>query len=941
MLSSGDAAARDGIRPFTSAAMTHSRPRTPLVATVLAFVAVLLAAWPATAATGVALPTLERPTDVTSGWVYRLGDDLAWADPDFDDSGWERGGLDKAWSSVNQARFSGYSWFRLRVRLPQGKGRPDGPLGIALGRLPYGCYEVYAGGKLVARYGSLPPETVPPIEHPEAFVILAELVDGDGSLVVALRVWRDPAFARPARVLGGRPVGPFAVGTFDDVRELVANANLKAYRSDLPVAICAALLILVGLYHLHLYSRRRALREYLWFGVIALVAPVNILFCSELGASLLPSATSAALVMCSFHVNAAAWVEFLALLFGWRVPWWARAYQAVQVAFAVLAITVPQFALGTIGIVTSVSFLPMPLVWIVVVPWLAWRGNREARTICFGVVLFGLARAYAAASAVFLLPSLPLGHWALGILILSIAASLANRFTRVYSELDSLNHELETKVEQRTAELEDTVARLQVSERESREAHDAALDASRAKSVFLANMSHELRTPLNAVIGFAQVLERGSDVRGEARESLRIIQRAGEHLLGLINDVLSISKIEAGKLTLVEQPFDLPALLRAVQAIVRVRAEDRGLDVVFDLDPYLPKVVVGDEGKLRQVLLNLLGNAVKFTERGGVTLRASWRDGVAAFEVEDTGVGIRDEEIGTLFEAFHQTESGRGSKEGTGLGLVISREIVRLMGGDISVVSVPGLGTTFRFDVRVAVSQAAVAAPDGRRVAELEPGHGPVRVLIVDDKDENRLLLVNLLTAVGFEVQEAADGRQAIDVWDRWRPDAIFMDIRMPVLDGREATREIRRREVTAGHCKIIALTASAFEHERDDILTSGTDDFVTKPFRVETIFAKLAEHLGVRYRYDDEGARRATDGAAALLTPERMAALPPERLRHLYEALNNGDVQAAAIAAERIDDDDAPVGRALLARIKQYRIEELIELLETVGARAATNRHG
>jgi len=404
-------------------------------------------------------------------------------------------------------------------------------------------------------------------------------------------------------------------------------------------------------------------------------------------------------------------------------------------------------------------------------------------------------------------------------------------------------------LEAREAELEDLVAQ-RTSEIEA--AKQQALEASRAKSLFLANMSHELRTPLSAVLGFAQLLDRSADLSDRHHEELSIIQRSGEHLLGLINDVLSLSKIEAGSFTRLDRPFDLHEMLASVHSIVKVRAEAKDLDLAFDVGAEVPRTVSGDEGKLRQVLINLLGNAVKFTERGRVTLRVRWSGGRAAFEVEDTGPGISEDEMAKLFRAFSQTESGLSAKEGTGLGLVISRQIVRLLGGDIGVRSQVGAGTTFSFDVELPSSSEAVAPRRHRRVASLAAGQEPVRVLVADDTLENRLLLTRLLGGAGFDVREAVDGAEAFEEWERWRPHLVFMDVRMPVLNGREATRRIRAREGSKA-TRIVALTASALEHEQSELLACGVDAVLTKPFAVDDLFAAIAQQTGVRYRYADE----------------------------------------------------------------------------------------
>jgi signal transduction histidine kinase/ligand-binding sensor domain-containing protein/CheY-like chemotaxis protein len=530
-------------------------------------------------------------------------------------------------------------------------------------------------------------------------------------------------------------------------------------------------------------------------------------------------------------------------------------------------------------------------------------------------------------------------------------AAYAGLRYRVHA-LERRGEELEALVEQRTAEL---------SESEQR-----ALDANRAKSVFLANMSHELRTPLNAVLGFAQLLERSSRLGSDERAKLDVILRSGEHLLGLINDVLSISKIEAGRHSLVEQPFDLRALLGSVERIIRLRADAKGLDVVVTVESALPSAATGDEGKLRQVLLNLLGNAVKFTERGGIELRVAWSDGRCAFEVEDTGHGIAAEEIASLFEPFVQTESGRNATEGTGLGLAISRQIVRLMGGDILVRSAIGRGTTFRFEIDLPQHEAPLRRHrTGRVVAVVAPREAP-RVLIVDDVQENRLLLVSLLSTLGFLVREAANGLEAVAQWAAWHPHLILMDMRMPVMGGIEVTQRIRAAERAGTRgvgseergegssaevgsaesasrpmprsplpTKIVALTASAFEHERDAILACGADDFLAKPFRERTLLETLARHLGLELVYEDAVKLQAPPERTGedALTRERLAAVPAELFARLREAVGTGDVEEAACIASAIGEVDDALGAALLAAIGGFRLETLFDLLNPADA--------
>ncbi|MBL8150220.1 MAG: response regulator, partial [Blastocatellia bacterium] len=457
------------------------------------------------------------------------------------------------------------------------------------------------------------------------------------------------------------------------------------------------------------------------------------------------------------------------------------------------------------------------------------------------------------------------------------------------AELDKKNRELDEKlrllessrleIKQRTDELAETVEQLKLSEQKAQE-------ANQAKSAFLSSMSHELRTPLNAILGFVQLIEKDRNLTDEQRENLAIILRSGEHLLSLINDVLSISKIEAGKLTLQHQPFDFKKLLRSLQDMISMRAESKGLKLVFEVSDVLPRYVMGDESKLRQVLINLLGNAVKFTEKGSITLRVAYRAEQAYFEVEDTGQGIEDRELRHLFEPFFQTATGRKSKEGTGLGLAISRNIIQLMGGDIEVISKVKQGTTFSFAVKLPVAQdVSGLRKTNRKALSMLLGQTNKKILIVDDKWENRVLLTKMLSSVGFQVNEASDGREAVRVWEQWQPDFIWMDIRMPEMDGYEATKAIRAREkeLKRPRTVIVALTASVFMTDREAVFAAGCDDFVPKPFQEERIFEKLTEKLGTTFLYEE----RVTGPLQSIIpemivTPARLEEVPAELLTQL-----------------------------------------------------------
>ncbi|HEU5102132.1 MAG TPA: GAF domain-containing protein [Roseiflexaceae bacterium] len=499
---------------------------------------------------------------------------------------------------------------------------------------------------------------------------------------------------------------------------------------------------------------------------------------------------------------------------------------------------------------------------------------------------------------------------------------------------------------------------------ETQQARQVADAANMAKSTFLANMSHELRTPLNAVLGFAQVMERDPALSSRQKEHLSIITRSGEHLLGLINDVLEMSKIEAGRITLNEATFDLRRLLQSVEEMFRLRAEAKRLQLAFELAEEVPQFVRGDEGKLRQVLINLLGNAIKFTYAGGVTLRAAWRDqrprtndqrpkrradssfvlrhSSLAVEVEDTGEGIAADQLPSLFEPFRQTASGIKAQEGTGLGLSISRQFVRLMGGDIRVDSVAGQGTVFAFDVRLAPAERIEMAgglAERRVIGIANDDRRAYRMLVADDKRENRRLLVEWLEAAGFVVREAANGQEAIAIWEEWAPQLIWMDVRMPILDGYEATRRIKASP--AGQTTvIIALTASAFEHEQEIVRSAGCDDVVRKPVREATIFAKIAEHLGIRFIYENPPPVAVPERVAEL-EPADLADLPAEWLAKLRQAADEVDADLAGALIEQIRGHDAALADGLADLVSNYRFDKLQLLIQEVSADHDPHKHG
>lgn len=481
---------------------------------------------------------------------------------------------------------------------------------------------------------------------------------------------------------------------------------------------------------------------------------------------------------------------------------------------------------------------------------------------------------------------------------------------------------LEGSREQGLAFVLDLTERRQAeAERAARKSADAA---NAAKSAFLSSMSHELRSPLNTLLGFARLMERRPALPEESRADLAIILRSGEHLRALINQVLDLAKIEAGRVVLNVTDFDLHAMLDELEDMFAFKAEARGLSLRFELDS-MPHFVRGDPLKLRQVLINLLDNALKFTEHGQVALRvhAEQEGGRLAFAVVDTGAGISAAELGQLGTAF--VRAGGAQREGTGLGLAITRNFVRLMGGELQLASQLGHGTSASFSVELPVvsAETALVDPLPRRVVALAPGQPRYRVMVVDDRGEARQLLKRLLTPLGFDVREACNGQEAVELWRTWPAQLIWMDMRMPVMDGRAATRCIKSSS-NGGATVIIALTASSFEDERADILAAGCDDFLRKPFHESELFALMQKHLGVRFIYQEEGGGGA---AAPTLDAEALAVLPAAQREALEQALVQLDTAAVTAAIAAVGDPSLAHALATLANEFQYT--QILRLLQ------------
>ena len=442
--------------------------------------------------------------------------------------------------------------------------------------------------------------------------------------------------------------------------------------------------------------------------------------------------------------------------------------------------------------------------------------------------------------------------------------------------------ELEQRVTERTQDLQQEVMIRQQTELQLRISQEKAESANRAKSEFLANISHELRTPLNGILGYAQILSKQKDFsQDKQREGLAVISQCGEHLLTLINDILDLAKVESGSLELQSRDFALPTLLAELNGLFQTRFQEKRLNFQIHTLDGLPTIVQGDDRKLRQVLINLLGNAVKFTEAGAVTLCISLAGDRIRFEVEDSGSGMPEDFLAEIFRPFSQLGDPRVSAKGTGLGLAISYQLVELMGGKLQVESVLGEGSRFWFDI---------ALPEGQGTVEQQADHDIIgfdgrarRILIVDDKLVNRAVLIGLLEPLGFVCEVAVNGQDCLDKMTDFQPDLVLLDLVMPGIDGLEVTRRLRQLPHFS-QLVIVALSASAYDVHKTQCLEAGCDEFLAKPVQAELLLDSLQNLLGLHWRYqiDDHGSTG--EIATAAVKEVTLSHLPEETAIALWQ---------------------------------------------------------
>ncbi|WP_193198336.1 hybrid sensor histidine kinase/response regulator [Nostoc sp. MG11] len=523
--------------------------------------------------------------------------------------------------------------------------------------------------------------------------------------------------------------------------------------------------------------------------------------------------------------------------------------------------------------------------------------------------------------------------------LLSSQAAISIENARLYNDLEESNRTLEAKVEERTLELQDKNLQLQQEIYERQRAEEAALSASRAKSEFLANMSHELRTPLNGILGYAQIFQKGNNLTAQQKNGVNIINKCGEHLLTLINDILDISKIEARKMELYPKIFHFPEFMETIVKICRMRAEEKGISLNYEILSPLPRMIKADEKRLRQVLINLLSNAVKFTVKGNITCKVDYQKEKLRFQIEDTGIGIASEQLDEIFLPFKQVGEDNRKIEGTGLGLAISLQLVQMMGGELKAKSILGEGSVFWFDLALSdvFQDADIQKLDEYNVIGFISSKR--KILVVDDKEENRSVLVNILQPLGFEIMEATNGLDGLNKAREFKPDVILMDLVMTVMDGFEATRRLKKLP-DLKKMVVIAVSASVFDFEQKQSLEVGCDDFLSKPVQIAELLEKLQVHLGLEWVYKEQHSNvqlntsNSCDRSSTVLLQADNTFVAPsaEELALLLDLAMKGDLRSIAEQAAKLAELDqklTPFATHLYQLAKSFKGKQIIEFIK------------
>jgi len=594
---------------------------------------------------------------------------------------------------------------------------------------------------------------------------------------------------------------------------------------------------------------------------------------------------------------------------------------------------------SVIAHVFEVLLIAVSLLTIFMAAFITWRqGYEAARYFLIAWMMLVITGTIITLVRLELLPSSILTEYGYQIgailLVLLLSLALADKINifrtekekaqinalKVSQENENLIREqaviLEKQVAERTAELATAKKRAEV--------------ANRTKSTFLANMSHELRTPLNGILGYAQILQRDPSLATGQQHGLTIIEQSGNHLLNLINDVLDLAKVESGKIELYQIDFHLPSLINSVAEIIKIRAKHKDLHFGLEMADDLPSGVHGDERRLRQILLNLLGNAIKFTDQGSVTLTVHFNQPNAqcCFKIADTGTGIASENLAHIFEPFKQVGKQEKQAKGTGLGLAISKNLVELMGGQLHVSSQRNVGTQFWFEIVLPI------VTDYYGVAQVTQQHQIIgitgdspKILIVDDNLDNQAVLVDLLALLGFSIETANDGRDGLEKAIGWQPNAIITDLIMPTMDGFELIRQLRQTPILK-EAVIIASSASVYEQDKKKSLAAGSDAFLPKPIQAKTLLEQLQHHLNLSWVYSNP----VTETVEPNNSSEAMVLPPLETLKKFYELSLMGDVKRLKKQVATLAESEAqlkPFVTKMQAFLNKYQVNELIEWFE------------
>jgi signal transduction histidine kinase/DNA-binding NarL/FixJ family response regulator len=622
-----------------------------------------------------------------------------------------------------------------------------------------------------------------------------------------------------------------------------------------------------------------------------------------------------------------------------QVPYQHKVINFLLILWGLALIQLPFIRYGILGqeeaLLAIISFI-----FLTILGFTTWfKGYRAARyyllawmvfliiMIVWVLTIFGLFSNFS-----LLTEGLPV---AMVILMLFLSLALADRINifkqeREIAQADALqaSQENERLVREQNILLEQQVkkrtAELYQAKKHAEEARYVAETANQAKSTFLASMSHELRTPLNGILGYAQILQRDLSITTQQQHGLNVIEQSGNHLLNLINDILDLAKVESGKIELYEIDFNLPSLLNGVSEIIKIRTEQKDIDFYLE-SSVIPNVVHGDERRLRQILLNLLGNAIKFTDEGSVILKVSFNNAKFYFIIEDTGIGISSNNIDNIFKPFKQVGEQQRQAPGTGLGLAISKNLVELMGGNLYVSSEINVGTQFWFEIVLPIVNDSSVIETNQQLIIGVKGKPP-KILVVDDNLENRTVLVYLLSPLGFDLEQAINGREGLEKAIQWQPDLIITDLLMPEMDGFELIRKLRQSPLLKEKI-IIASSASVYDTDKKKSLTVGSNSFLSKPIQAETLFEQLEYHLNLTWIYRDKIETIVEENYAT-----DMVFPPIADLEKLYELSLIGDIDELEEQAAILAKSNAklkPFITQMQIFLKKYQVDKLSEWLK------------